>query len=70
MLSAAVPKRRSGMSFLLACTHKATRKGAVPKRRSDLPAPGPRSARGCHIDFDRPAFLKNSSSYLEDLDEL
>ena len=70
VLSAAVPKRLVRVSFLLACTHKATRKGAVPKRRSDRPTPGPRSARGCHIHFDRPAFLKNRSSYLEDLDEL
>ena len=49
--SAADPKQRSEVSFLFACTRKTTRKGSDLKQ---LPAPGPRSAHGCHIDFDRP----------------
>ena len=55
VLSAADSKARSEVSFLLARTRKTTHKGNGPTTRTNLPAPGPRSARGCHIDFDRPA---------------
>ena len=36
---------KEGVSFLLACTRKATRKVAVPKGRSDHPAPGTRQTQ-------------------------
>ena len=52
VLSAAGPKHRSEVSFLLACTSKTTHKGSGPKSRTKLPAPG---SRPRHIDFDRPA---------------
>ena len=55
VLSAACAKFRARVSFLLACTSKTTHKGRCAKFRTNLPAPGPRSARGRHIDFDRPA---------------
>ncbi len=55
VLSAAGPKARSEVSFLLARTRETTHLGNGPKARTNLPAPAPRPARGCHIDFDRPA---------------
>ena len=55
VLSAAGPIARSEVWLLLACTSKTTHKRRGPIARTNLPAPGPRSARGRHIDFDRPA---------------
>ena len=52
VLSAAGPKSRSEVPFLLACTSKTAHKGSGTKSRTNLPAPGTRSR---HIDFDRPA---------------
>ena len=52
VLSAAGPKSRSEVPFLLACTSKTTHKGSGTKSRTNLPAPGTRPR---HIDFDRPA---------------